>query len=149
MSYSTGEALVFTLVKGCSNFSATNVSRANWKVLNSGASDHYAVLKPGKEIVITWLTPNSYETKWSTAIEVWQRYVDDGTTQANLYDRVGDIFAGLAAHSRLGDSGNNIQKSTIRKMAEPESMYKGKTLEWMRWTVYVEWSEINTVTIVA
>jgi hypothetical protein len=146
--YSTGESLILTLVQNCTNFNANNTSRANWKILNSGKSRCYAILKPGKDTEITWLTANAYQTKWSTTIEVWVRYIDDGTTQAYLYDRVGDIFAGLAGYMRLNDSGNNIQNATIRKMGEPESMYKKNSVEWMRWTVYVEWTEINIVTIV-
>ena len=46
-NYSAGEALILKTIQATTSFSANNTSRANWKILNSGKSRQYVVLRAG------------------------------------------------------------------------------------------------------
>jgi len=146
MGYSTGEALILTRVIACDNFDANNTSQANWKILNSGASDHYAILRPGT-FDVEFDTICTYHINWNTVIEVWQRYTDETTSQTNLYARVADLFP-IMAYPKLGDSGGTILEwSTILGGEEPEEMWiKDGGPAWLRWKLTLAWKEQGEIT---
>lgn len=144
MSYSTGEALILTRVQACTGFSSTNTARSNWKILNQGKSDHYAILKPGKPRH-EWITITDYIIYWTTIIEVWQRYTDETTTQNNLYTHINNLLP-ILAYPNMG-SVATVLDSTIGDWEEPEEMWteSGGPL-WLRWKVPVIWQEQVSVT---
>jgi hypothetical protein len=140
MGYSDGEALILTQVQACNNFDSTNTSRANWKLLNQGKDDHYAILRPGP-FDIEWIAFDTYRANWVTVIEVWQRYKDDTDTHTSLYDRVEDLFDILGV-PLLGDTTGTIQDSTISVQDEPEEMWMdGGGPAWLRWKINILWRE--------
>ena len=138
MSYETGEALILTRVQACTGFTSTNTSRADWKLLNSGKSDHYAILKCGGVAAIEWQTLKSYIVRWKTSIEVWQRYKDDSSTATSLYGYVAAILA-IMAYPHLGST---IQDSDITEIGQTEEMWaESGGVSWLRQTLTLEWQE--------
>ena len=103
MTYTAGEALLLTVVQGCTGFGSTNASRANWLVLNSGKSDHYVILRPGP-FGIEWISPTNYVANYTTVVELWQRYKDDGSSQTSLYGHIANLMAGIMPKKKLGGS---------------------------------------------
>lgn len=146
MSYSTGEALILTRVIACNSFDSANTSRSNWKILNSGLSDHYAILRPGP-FDVEFDTMCTYHINWNTVIEVWQRYTDEATTQSNLYGYVADLFP-IMAYPKLGNTGTTILEwSTITGGEEPEEMWiKDGGPMWLRWRITLAWKEEGVIT---
>jgi len=146
MSYSTGEALLLTRVQACTGFDTNNTSRCNWKILNKGKSDHYAILRPGA-FNIEWHALSAYTAHWTTIIEVWQRYKDDSTSQTNLYSHIANLMA-IMTYPYLGDH-TTVVDSSIEGADEPEEMWtQGGGPGWIRWQLRVAWQEQAEVTYV-
>lgn len=147
MSYTAGESLLLTAVQACTGFAATNTSRANWLVLNSGKSDHYAILRPG-EFAIEWISPTVYVANYTTVIELWQRYKDDGTSQTSLYGHMASLMTGLMPENTLDDTSGLLQDATIRGGGEPQEMVRGRDTgpSWLKWELTVEWKDEIEVT---
>ena len=144
MSYSTGEALILTRVRACTGFTSANTARANWKLLNSGKSDHYAIIRPGG-FAVEWQTLGMAVFRYTTVIELWQRYTDDTTTQTNLYGYIANLY-GLLDYPHLGSSAS-IQDSTIMGADAPEEMWRNEGgPAWLRWSMRVEWTEERSAT---
>jgi hypothetical protein len=142
MSYSTGEALILTRVQACTGFTSSNTSRADWKVLNSGRSDHYAILRPGS-FSLEWQTLSMAVISYTTVIEVWQQYVDDATSYTNLYGYVNNLY-NILQYPHLGGL---IQDSTITGAPEVEQMWRQEGgPAWLRWSVSISWQEEQAVT---
>ena len=139
MAYSDGEALLLTVVQSITGFSSTNTSRADWSILNKGTSDHYAILRPG-EFSNENLSPTLQQLNWTTVIEIWQKYTDDGTTQTNLYAH-DDNMLGVRAYRVVSDS-DVVLDANLTGGAEPQEMWNsGGGPQWLRWMMTMEWSE--------
>lgn len=146
MSYSDGEAAILTLIQAMPEFDRRNATRADWKPLNSGASDHYAILKPG-----LWtnapeaLGGGSVLTTWRTIVEVWQRWVDDGPTAQALQTLVGRLIDKLDGYPSLDGAalfawvagGGEMQQRWLREGGP----------QWAVWEVYIDWQEERFVTV--
>jgi len=144
MGYSDGEALVLTRVQACTNFDSTNTSRCNWKILNTGNSDHYAILKPGP-FEDGWDSITGALTKWTTIIELWQLYTDETTSYTNLYGYLGNLFA-IRGYPHLGNSAI-VRDSNFRGAPAPDEMWpKSGGPIWLRWNINIEWTEETNVT---
>lgn len=140
MSYATGEAQIMAIIADMPDFRAGNVSRADWKPLNSGNAPHYAILKPG-----SWsnepssLSAGAAITTWRTVIEVWRRWVDDAPTAAGLQELVGRLIDYLDRHPSLDGmalqgwvtGGSDMQQRWLRE---------GGPM-WAVWEVYIDWQE--------
>jgi len=146
MSYKTGEDLIFALVKTATNFNANNTYQANWKALNKGKDDHYAILRSG-ESTVEWITLRGYITHYQTIIEIWQRYRDDSTTQTTLYGYIGNILNKLQGTPKLGDKGSTIQDSSVSVANTPEEMWTNNANgpSWLRWKITVKWDELSSI----
>jgi hypothetical protein len=147
VSYSSGEALALTRIRACTGFDTTNTSRSDWKILNGGKSDHYAVLHLGA-FTQEWISPRVYKANWQTVIEIWQRYKDETTTPSNLYTHIANIMAGLAPYRKLGDTTNVIEDANTRSGGAIEEMWQRKNgagPQWLKWDLLLEWSEEVTV----
>ena len=142
MSYSAGEALLLTRVQACTGFSSTNTARAKWGLLDSGASDHYAILKAGRTD-ITWITLKDYQVTYRTIVQVWQRYVDDGVTSTNLYGYVANLFAILSYPHLAG----GLVDSTIESISEVQERWKAGSdgPQWLMQEIEVSWVEQTEV----
>ena len=102
MSYSDGEARILALIQGMAEFDRRNTARGDWKPLNSGASNRYAIVKPGMfSNASETLAAGSAVTTWRTIVEVWQRWVDDGPTVTALEGLVGRVVEHLERYPSL------------------------------------------------
>lgn len=146
MSYADGEAKVLTLLQGMDDFDRRNSARGNWKPLNSGASDHYAIVKPGPFAVAPeTLGGGTSVTTWRTLVEVWQRWVDDGPTVVALEALVGAVIAHLERYPSLDGAalfawvagGGEMQQRWLKE---------GGPM-WAVQEVYVDWQEERFVAV--
>ena len=140
MSYPDGEAAILTLIQAMPEFDRRNAARADWKPLNSGASDHYVILKPG-----AWLNAadslggESAVTTWRTIIEVWQRWVDDGPTAVALQVLAQKVIEHLERYPSLGGEGLLAWVAGGSEMQQ-RWLKEGGPM-WAVWEVYIDWQE--------
>jgi hypothetical protein len=147
MSYSAGVTLIMTKIQAGSSFDTTNTSDQNWLLLNSGKSNHYAILRPGAP-VMEWISPTVYKAMWITVVELWQLYTDEINTKTALYALIAELLTSIMPHPRLGDTTGAILDSSVKGGKEPEQRWAasgGPT--WLVWEVNIEWQEEVTVTI--
>lgn len=146
MSYTAGEALILTRVQALSGFSSANTSRADWSILNKGKAGYYAILRPG-EFSIEWITFTNYLARWTTVIELWQKYTDDVNSKPNLYARVNTLLSGFQAYPHLGAGANSGKQGTISGGPEPTEQWRASGGPmFLRWNVIVSWWEEVQVT---
>lgn len=149
MSYGAGEALLLALIRNISSggYDANNTSRGKWGLLNKGRSNHYAILKPGA------FGPRVHEgvglviENWSTVIQVWQRYKDDGDSLTDLEAEVEKIIAKIDTDPNMGDTTGLVLDTNLRRGGEVQEMWKrgGGGPAWLMQELVVEWSEQRTV----
>lgn len=142
MSYSDGEALILNLVQELPDFGAKNATRADWTVLNSGKSDHYAILRRGSmNSNRVWQTANVYVASWQTIVEIWQRILPDSfETRTRLFEHAESVMT-LLEYPTLGDTTGTIQDSSIPEMGEPEEMWKDGGALYLKLEIGVTWDE--------
>lgn len=147
MSYSAGEALALTQVQAVTGFASTNTSRGKWGILNSGASDHYAILRSG-EFTVIWDSLRIHTTQWRTVIEVWQRYKDDGTSYTSLLTHVANITARLEKYRKLADTTGTLQDANLTGGSAITEQWRNNSdgPSWLKQELYLDWSEESTVT---
>lgn len=145
MGYSDGEALALTQLQNVSGFTSANTSRGKWGLLNTGNSDHYGILKPGK-----WRKSDRSQigTIWQTIIAVYQRYKDDGTSLIALEANAAAIKLRFEQYRKLGDATGNISDSEPISGSEVTEVWTkgGNGPSWLKQEITIEWSEENHVT---
>ena len=144
MSEATGEAAVLTKLRSVTGFSSTNTAHANWKLLNSGKSDHYGIVKSGP-FERSAIGLSTYDSVFSTVIEVWQRYKDDADSNTSLRTYVDSIIAYFDQYRKLG---NTVLDSIIAEGGEVEEMWREKDdgPSWLKRDLVVRWVEYSDVT---
>lgn len=148
MTYSAGESALLTQVQAVSGFSASNTSRGNFGILNSGAAAVYAVLIPGP-FRMEWDSPARAHWYWDTAVRVYQQYVDDGTTLTNLEASAQGIINRVLQYPRLGlgmDQDTVIDASPMEGEETTEIWNKDGGISWLKLTLHVSWHEWQAVT---
>lgn len=150
MSYSAGETLVLARLKAITGsptpWDGTNTSQGKWKFLNDGKADHYAVLRMGSGSN-AFITGSVSLRHYTTVIEVWQSYKDDGTSYTNLLGYFEAILDKFDANRLLGDTTKTVEDSICTHWDEVEEMWtKSGGPRWLRQNFYIEWSEENAVT---
>ena len=146
MSETAGLTLIETQVKAATGFSADNVSIAKWGILNGGRSDHYAIIKPGK-VDRTALTFTVIDNDYQTIIEVWQQYVDDGTSLTNLTTHVDNLTLRLDQYRKIADTTKTIRDMNVIGHSElKEQWTKDGGLAWVSRDVIPQWQEEETIT---
>ena len=151
--YADGETLLLAVVRLHANYNSENTSRGNWRILNSGKSPYYVVLRPGPfEVELQSIGGISGSvatevTHWQTQLMVYQRYVDDGTTATNIQARVAEIIAQVQKWRRLADTADIIQKARVVGGSElVELGPEGQVPIWLRWIINVNWDEERQIT---
>ena len=146
MSYGDGEALILTLIRLHADFDASNTARGNWKLLNSGNSAFYAILRPG---VATFTTDSigglggvvrTRSRHWRTEVMVYQRYVDDGTSLTNIEGHVSDLIDHIDQYPQLNDSSNIVRIGEAVGMGELVE-FPARAPKWLLWPIFVDWTE--------
>lgn len=148
MSYTAGEALVLTRLQAISGsvWTSTNTSRGKWGILNSGAANHYAILHMGAG-TNDGLSISTTARNYTTVIEVWQSYVDDGTSYTNMlafWEAILDMFD---QYRKLGDGTGTVQDASCSRWdAIEERWTAGGGPRWLKQSFYIEWVEENAIT---
>lgn len=146
MSELAGITLLATQVAAATGFASTNVTVMKWKILNDGVSDHYAILKPGAA-TRTALTFTTKDNVYQTIVEVWQQYVDDGTSGTNLLTHVDNITSRIDRYRKLADTTSLIRDANVIGYGElKEQWTKDGGPAWLSRDVIVEWQEEEPVT---
>jgi hypothetical protein len=148
MSESAGLTLIKTQVQSATGFTSSLVSIADWKLLNSGKGDYYAIIRPGitdRPQVTGQIRANVYRT----IIEVWQRYKEDGTTLTDLLGHVDNITTRLDPRRKLVDTTNTIRDANVTGYGEVmEKWTNGGGVSWLERDVIVDWVEEEIITYV-
>jgi len=151
MTESAGLTLIETMINAVSGFdstgSAENIAIAKWGILNSGRSDHYAIIVPGV-MNRPRSTLRTRDSQYRTNVEVWQRYKDDGTTVTSLLGHVNNILAQLDKYRKLGDTTGAIRNSDAIEVSEVTEQWRENAdgPSWVRRTIYIDWVEESTPT---
>lgn len=145
--YGAGEALILALVKTATGFSSSACTRGDWKVLNGGKAAAYAILRPGRPGERIFEGHNLVTDSWTTVVEVWRRYAQDGTSLTTLEADVEAILAKIDAYPHLNDKSGYVYTSDAQVTGEPtEQWTRGGGPAWLRWIVTVTWSGQRTRT---
>lgn len=147
MNYIDGEKLIAARVEEVTGFSPANVRRGAYGVINSGASDHYAIIHAGGST----RNQETFSTKLSThrtVIEVWQRLKDDIPSIDSLYEHVAAIVSALDPLRDMSSDGTYIRDANIIGVGEVKEMWttKGDAPSWFKQDIFVDWSEEDNVT---
>ena len=148
MAYTDGESAILARIRAHADFSTSNTDANDWKLINSGNSAVYAILKPNADPAeLEFFSLSMYRVIWQTVVEVWQRYKDDGTTAASLFGNVQKIIAQLQPYKKLGL--NNVQNSEIVSITAPSYRWdKDGGPAWMVQELNIAWLEETSVTFV-
>jgi hypothetical protein len=147
--YSAGEALILTQLRAISGtvWTSANSGRGTWKMLSTGDSDHYAVLKPGPGDN-SFYTMSGASRNFSTIIEVWKSYQADGTSLTDIEGYADAILAKFDARRLLGDTGGTVEDAYCSHWTEVEERWKrGETApRWLKQEFTIVWTEEANVT---
>ena len=146
MAYTTGEAAILARIRAHADFSTTNTDANDWKILDRGSSAFYAILKPCEEPAeLEFYSFSGYAIAWMTVVEMWQRYKDDGTTEASLFGNVQKIIGQMQPYKTLGLS--NVQNSQITSITAPTFRWdKDGGPAWLVQELTITWLEEVEVT---
>ena len=149
MSYPAGETLILARLQAISGsvWTTANTSQAKWKILNSGVADHYAILKEGAGGTSASVSFSVEERRYSTIIQVWQSYKDDGTSATNLQAYGEAISDQFARYRKLGDSTGGVRDAYCSAWSEvTEQWRKGENgPRWLRQDFTITWVEEEAV----
>lgn len=118
-NYADVEAAWLAEIQAMPEFDTTNSGRGNWKLLSSGNDDHYAILKPGTRSR-EMLTISRRLDMAQTIIQLWQRYVDDGTSLLSMESLVDATLTALDATHTFGGLAGVIdaEVTEVREMQQ-------------------------------
>lgn len=143
--YPEGEALILAQLQNVSGFNTSNTSRGDWGILNSGSSRSYGLLKPGT-FTRTQGAVNMNISIFTTIIQVWERYKDDGTTLINLESNIKAIIKYFDKYRKTADATGTIVNVLIAEGREVEEMWtKDGGLSWLKQDLIVQWQEHDEV----
>lgn len=147
-NYVEGEKLLEIQVSLAQGFDASNVTRGKWLILNTGNSDHYAILKRGEYTRID-TTMRQKTTQWHTIIEVWQRMIDDQDSYEALLTYCDNITARLDPYRKLADTAGIVDDANLTGgsvILEVQRKSAGDLLLWwLKTELYVDWTEDTNV----
>jgi len=145
MTESAVLTLLSTQVQAVSGFSSSNVAVMKWGLLNSGKSDHYAILKPGamERPRISFRTRDNAP---QAIVEVWQRYKDDGTSATSLLGYADAIAARIDQYRKLADTTNTLRNAEAIGMSEVTEQWRDNAdgPSWLKRDIYVAYQQETT-----
>ena len=146
-SYTDGEGFLADVLQGVPGFDGTNVTRGKWGVLNSGLSDHYAIIRKGQH-TRAFTTPRMVENVYRSIVEVWQRMKDDGESYEALLSYVDSIAAVVDQYRKLSDDGIVVLDANYIGSGDVIAQWrnKGDGPSWLRVDMIIEWKEQEVVT---
>lgn len=143
MSYATGEGLILKKLRLMPEFGASNSGRQGegWRLLSTGNSTYYAVLRPGA-------FTSDYDslgrlhvvTQWRTVIELWLRWTNESMTTETLQTLMDSVIEHLEKHPFLDDDHRlEAMPSGGGEMQERQRETGGPL--WAVWEVFIDWQE--------
>lgn len=147
-SYSDGEGLVYDLLVAMPGFSVRNVTRGNWLIRNTGNSDHYAILKPGRH-TRKMITPVTRLDTFQTIIQTWQQYQEHGSSLITLETLVDSILNRIDQYRKMSDEGSSINDANIVEVREPIEVRNSPQdvgPAWLYTELVLEWHEETDIT---
>lgn len=148
MGYAAGEARLLTIVQATSGFSSSNTSRADWGILNKGRASVYAVVVHAGT-ASDFFTLACYRDVHTAAVEIWQRYVNDGSTATNLQANVDAVRAKINTYRHGSDSSGATLDFGAVETGEIEEMWnRSGGPHWLRQIIRVQWQELVSPTYV-
>lgn len=141
--YSDGEALVLARLQAITGsvWTTTNTARGKWKLLDSGAANHYAILRMGAGTNDP-LALSANMRHWQTVIEVWVSVTDDGTSYTNLLAYHEAILDKFDTARLLGDTGGTVSDARCTRWdAVEERWIAGGGPRWLVQNFYIDWTE--------
>ena len=147
MAYTDGETAILNRIKAHADYNTANTDQNDWKKLNRGNKAYYAIVRPNQEPAeLEFISLAGYVIRWVTVVEVWQRYKDDGSTQASLFGNVQKIITQLQPYKKLGLS--NVHNSTISSVTPPQQAWRENEAgpSWLTQELSVIWEEFFEVT---
>lgn len=147
VTYIEGERLVAEQVEAVEGFNSSNVSRGSWSVLNSGNSDHYAIIRRG-ELRREWITGRQVANNYRTIIEVWQRLVDDKTSYDALLEHAYNITARIDQYRKLSDTDGSLRDANLTGGSVVTEQWRNQAdgPSWLKVELYLDWSEDEIIT---
>lgn len=144
MSYKHGEELVLDTLRMVAGgvWGPDNSSRGKWGILNSGKSDHYAIVKPGS-FTNAFTAMAASTVTWTTLIEVWVKYTEDGDTLERLEDLSEALIVQFNNNPHLGDQFDHVLDSSITGGSPVDERWRkgADGPAWLRQTFTVTWME--------
>lgn len=144
--YKDGELLIEAQVAQATGFNTGNVTRATWKILNSGNNDHYAIIKRGESTRV-W-EGTSHTRNYRTIIEVWQRVKDDQDSYDALNEYADNIETQLDPYFQLADTAGTIRDANLSGSSVVTEQWRNNSdgASWLKLDLFVDWSEEKYVT---
>ena len=146
MTEAAGLTLIKTQVQAVTGFDANNTTIGKWGILNSGKNDHYAIIKPGETTRENY-SLSAVGTLYTTIIEVWQRYKDDGETLTDLLAHIENITARIDQYRKLADTTSTIRDANIVGYGDVNEQWnKDGGVSWLSRDIVIEWTEEEPIT---
>lgn len=145
--YKAGEDALSVLVQSVDGFDGNNVSVANWKILNSGASDHYAIIKKAGA-TREWVTLRMIQENPRTIVQVWQRVTDDTASYDALLEHADQIKNRVDKYRMLDDESGTVFDANCTGESEVTEQWRNNAdgPSWLKMDLYIDWSEQNVIT---
>ena len=145
--YIDGELLVEAQVIQVTGFQSSNVTRGRWRILDSGNSDHYAILKRG-EVSVEWASHNVSQINYRTIIEIWQRVKDDQESYDALLNYADDLKTRLEQYRKLADTAGNVLDANLTGTSVVTEQWRNNAdgPSWLKIDLYLDWSSQTNVT---
>jgi len=146
MSESAGLTLIETQIKAATGFSADNVSICNWGIRNSGKSDHYAIIRPGK-VDRTALSFTVKDNDYQTIVEVWQQIGTGDAAAVTLIGHVDNITTRLDQYRKIADTTKAIRDMNVIGYDEvKERVAQDGSVNWIVRNIILQWQEEENIT---
>jgi len=123
MGYETIEAGAATLLRALSRFADGDVTRGDFRVLDTGKNTHYVVLLPGP---FEGADDGDYGQKrhvWTMYVKVFERYTGDGSEWTNLIATRQDVIDTFSANPTMGGV-DGVTKVSIGRGGQVTSIYE-------------------------
>ena len=147
MGYSDGSALLLARIHELSSFNEFNAAEEDWGILNSGAAEVYAILRPGEHTTEpASIGQRTVHTTWNCIVELWTLYDAVATPAALLKEAIDDIIVKIAQYPHLGDSSQVLYATTYTGGEMQERWTSEGGPKWAVWEVIVAWLQERTVT---
>jgi hypothetical protein len=147
MSYLIGEKLIAAQIEEVTGFDESNVARGDWRLLNTGNSAHYAIIKRGA-VVTEWVAHNISQDNYRTIIEVWQRLKDSQESYDDLLEHVAAIETRIKQYRLLADTAGVVLDANLTGASAMTEQWRNNAdgPSWFKIEINIDWSEQTNVT---